>query len=135
MKCLSIKQPFAWLICNGIKDVENRTWATNYRGLFYIHAGKQIDYQAYEQLSTVKHIIFNGKSISELLPTLDELQIGGIVGISNIIDCVSASSSPWFSGPYGFVLYSTHSRQIPFIPCNGKLGFFDVAYPEELYGR
>ena len=26
MKALTVKQPFAHLICVGIKDVENRTW-------------------------------------------------------------------------------------------------------------
>lgn len=38
MKALSIKQPFAALIVHGIKDIENRTWKTNYRGKIYIHA-------------------------------------------------------------------------------------------------
>lgn len=26
MKALSFKQPWAWLICAGYKDVENRDW-------------------------------------------------------------------------------------------------------------
>ncbi len=26
MKALSIKQPWAWLICAGYKDIENRSW-------------------------------------------------------------------------------------------------------------
>ncbi|RZJ91586.1 MAG: ASCH domain-containing protein, partial [Chryseobacterium sp.] len=38
MKSLSIKQPWASLIASGIKDIENRTWATKYRGRIYIHA-------------------------------------------------------------------------------------------------
>lgn len=29
MKLLTIKQPWASLICLGIKDVENRTWKQN----------------------------------------------------------------------------------------------------------
>src|SRR5216683_3431530 len=43
MKALSIQQPFAWLIVNGYKDIENRTWNTNYKGFVLIHAGKQVD--------------------------------------------------------------------------------------------
>ena len=27
MRVISIRQPWAWLIVNGYKDVENRTWA------------------------------------------------------------------------------------------------------------
>ena len=32
MKALSIKQPWASLIAHGIKDIENRTWKTNFLG-------------------------------------------------------------------------------------------------------
>ena len=37
--CLSIRQPYAWLIVNGFKPVENRTWPTRFRGRILIHAG------------------------------------------------------------------------------------------------
>ena len=42
MKALSIKQPWASLIAHGIKDIENRTWRTHFRGKIYIHASGQI---------------------------------------------------------------------------------------------
>ncbi|AEF86795.1 thyroid hormone receptor interactor 4 [Treponema primitia ZAS-2] len=38
MKVLSIRQPYATLVCRGIKTVENRTWDTKYRGKLLIHA-------------------------------------------------------------------------------------------------
>jgi hypothetical protein len=38
MKCLSVKQPNATLICSGVKKVENRTWSTKFRGRILIHA-------------------------------------------------------------------------------------------------
>lgn len=38
MKVLSIKEPFASLIKDGIKIYETRSWKTNYRGEIYIHA-------------------------------------------------------------------------------------------------
>ncbi len=37
-KVLSVKNPYAYLIIHGGKDVENRTWQTDYRGRLYIHA-------------------------------------------------------------------------------------------------
>jgi len=37
-KVLSIRQPYATLICYGIKKAENRTWKTDYRGKLLIHA-------------------------------------------------------------------------------------------------
>jgi hypothetical protein len=42
-RALSIRRPWAELIINGDKDIENRTWSTTYRGLVYIHAGKAFD--------------------------------------------------------------------------------------------
>lgn len=41
IKCLSIKNPYSYLICAGIKDVENRSWKTDYRGYIYIHSSGQ----------------------------------------------------------------------------------------------
>ncbi len=38
MKTLSIKQPYATLCASGVKDVENRSWSTKYRGRLWIHA-------------------------------------------------------------------------------------------------
>jgi len=37
VKTLSVKQPWATYICAGLKDVENRTWTTDYRGRLLIH--------------------------------------------------------------------------------------------------
>ena len=37
VKVLSVKNPFAYWILQGGKDVENRTWTTDYRGRLYIH--------------------------------------------------------------------------------------------------
>jgi hypothetical protein len=43
MKELSIRQPWAWLIIAGHKDVENRSWTTTYRGPLLIHAARRPD--------------------------------------------------------------------------------------------
>lgn len=39
-KALTVKQPWAWAIVLGGKDVENRSRKINYRGPLYIHAGQ-----------------------------------------------------------------------------------------------
>jgi len=43
-KVLSVKNPLSYAICAGIKDVENRSWKTDYRGELYIHSSGNIDY-------------------------------------------------------------------------------------------
>jgi hypothetical protein len=38
MKVIVIRQPWEWVILHGSKDIENRTWATRYRGTLLIQA-------------------------------------------------------------------------------------------------
>ena len=49
MKVITIKQPWATLIAEGLKEYEFRTWNTKYRGDILIHAGKSIDKKAMER--------------------------------------------------------------------------------------
>lgn len=58
-------------------------------------------------------------------PNIREDLVGGIVGEAVIVDCVKAHPSPFFLGPWGFVLEqaSAFSKLIPF---RGRLGFFGV---------
>jgi hypothetical protein len=114
MKALSIRQPWAWLIATGFKDIENRTWPTDFRGRIYIHAPKRTDSNAFSQLMR------RGLSLAAVL----KLTRGAIIGEVDIIDCVKHSTSPWFVGPYGFVLANPALYKKP-IPCKGRLGLFE----------
>jgi hypothetical protein len=120
MKALSIMQPWAWLIVNGHKDIENRNWPTRFRGRLLIHAGKKVDRDALEDMRAGIHPV-TGHPHRFDLP--DTFETGGIVGEAEIVGCVSASSSPWFVGFHGFVIAS--ARPLPFRPCRGALGFFE----------
>ena len=115
MKALSIRQHWAWLIVRGYKDIENRTWPTSIRGKFLVHAPRKFDEKGYWWVKAETGIG---------LPEPHEFDIGGIIGVSEIVDCVTRSNSFWFSGPYGFVLKD--SSPLPFVPLPGRLGFFDV---------
>jgi len=120
MKALSIRQPWAWLIANGYKDIENRRWRTHLRGRIWIHAGsRRVTKAEYERFLT----ICRGRRIKRF-PKREEFKFGGIVGSVEIVDCVTASRSYWFGGDYGFVL--RNARQTPFRPIKGMLGFFAV---------
>jgi hypothetical protein len=44
MRALTVRQPWAWAIIHGGKDVENRSWTNRYAtGLIAIHAGVGLD--------------------------------------------------------------------------------------------
>jgi hypothetical protein len=57
-------------------------------------------------------------------PLPDELDWGGIIGSVVIDSIVDHSDSCWFKGPWGLVL--TDPRRLPFHPCRGQVGTFEV---------
>lgn len=119
MKALSIHQPWAWLITNGIKNIENRDWSTDYRGFLLIHAGKKPDEGA-KLIGILRDIAPEYLDVSMKV----DMKTGGIVGYATLQKVVTKSDSPWFRGKYGFVLTQRHP--VPFIPLRGQLGLFDV---------
>lgn len=125
MRALSIRQPWAWLICHGYKDVENRTWNTHLRGSFLVHAGATFDRAGYEWVQ---------KTFPEIpMPARSAFELGGIVGIAELIDCLPPGSdtdgtfaSRWYMGDYGFLL--ANAKPLTFLRFKGVLKFFEVEY-------
>lgn len=115
---LSVRQPWAWLIVNGFKDLENRSWPTEFRGRVLIHAGKKYGPDERRDAEVVR--LEFGIAIPEVL------ELGGIVGSVEIYGCVKESASPWFcDGGYAFLL--RNPELLPFRAMRGQLGFFNVA--------
>jgi hypothetical protein len=120
MRAISIQQPWAWLIVNGHKPIENRDWPTKVRGWVAIHASKKFDMNGYGWvLSRFPKIA---------LPRPDEFERGGIVGRARLTDCIDYSESAWFTGTFGFVF--ADAEPVTFQPCRGMLGFFTPQLPD-----
>jgi len=123
--CLSIRQPWAWLIVNGWKDIENREWPTRQRGPIYVHASQTMTQDDYEACRIFVEGIH--PTLWHKIPPANKLERGGIVGQTTILDCVTRHPSEWFCGSYGLVL--DDSKPLPFVACPGQLRFFPA--PEE----
>ena len=125
MKAISIKQPWAWLIVNGAKDVENRNWHSKYRGPLLIHASRTWDRNGYD---------FICDKMDEYLPSKDRLAFGAIIGRVEMIDCIDGPDTledpKWFFGEYGF-LFEKAEAFPDSIPYKGRLGLFDV--PDDIF--
>lgn len=121
---LSIRQPWAWAIVNAGKDIENRSWATTFRGPVCIHASKSMTKDEYNGfIRTIHHVSLTRPfPPGQMVPDMRDLDRGGIIATAEIADCVTQSESPWFFGTYGFVLRNV--QPVPFIPVKGLLGFF-----------
>lgn len=138
MKALSLRQPWAWLLVEGIKPVENRRWNTRYRGRFYVHAAKGMSRGEYEDCEGFCAGLWSGR-----LPPFEELVRGGIVGSVELTDVLDKPSGIAVSGArrwqmphqYGFLV--REPRRIPFVECKGALSFWRVppAVRVEIYKR
>lgn len=117
MRALSIRQPWAWLVVNGHKDIENRVWSSTFRGRIYVHAGQRMVADDYPEQR--EYLRASGIMVPAIVAH------GAIVGEVTIVDCVEWSGSPWFCGPYGFVLEEPRAYDEP-VPYRGQLGFFPV---------
>ena len=120
MKALSIRQPWAWLVVNGWKNIENRECRFSHRGPLLIHAASwmtQADYDACR-------IFVDGICDDLAIPAPGDLERGGIVGEVVVLDCVASHSSSWFTGPFGLVL--DEACACPKIPWRGMPGLFEV---------
>lgn len=126
MKAISIRQPWAWLIAHGYKDIENRTWNTKFRGPVLIHASSRKPTAA--EVDYARCILEKqaGADIARQMPDRDGFDLGGFVGVVTINGTCSSSGSPWFFGPVGFQL--VNASRLPFYPYRGRLSFFGTTF-------
>lgn len=122
MKALSVRQPWAWALIHGGKDVENRDRAPigtssliGHR--IHIHAAKGMTQHEYE--SACDYMLKLGVAC----PHPSELLRGGVIGTVRLTDVVSERPSRWFFGPRGLVV-DTPKACDP-IAGPGQLGWFE----------
>lgn len=135
-KGISIREPWASAIAFGGKNIENRSRRTHYRGPIAIHASATFHPEDLErecrrdehgatrplrrwiELGMKRFAVFRDDAFP---------WPGHILAIAMIVDCVDHSSSPWFSGAWGFVIEGV----VPIEPIRwrkGKLSLWDCAF-------
>lgn len=131
MKALSIRQPWAWAILHGGKDIENRDWPTDHRGALLIHAAKL---EEADGMDSCFRIMSAQTRIGVGLLAgfyAREKQLGGLVGVATVNGCVTKSASPWFTGRFGWEI--TMVAEGTFVEWRGQQGLFDV--PPDVVAR
>lgn len=123
MKAITIKQPWASLIVHGIKDIENRSWRTNFRGRVLIHSSAKGDIAKFGCLQLNQRLKIFNTPMSRI--GFNDLPFGSIIGSVEIVDCVQNHPSIWANkGVYNWVLANPILFSEP-IPAKGKLSFWD----------
>jgi len=148
-KTLSEKQPWSYLLCAGIKDIENRTWPLpeKYRDEWVlIHAGadRKLDLTALtrEQYLIASEIL-NEKCLLPLVPVCEWTR-SAITGAVKFTDCVINHPSIWaekvdntdrvFLGLkpiYNWVVSDAILFDNPIMNVKGRLSFWNFDLPEE----
>lgn len=94
---LTVKQPYAWLIVAGYKDIDNRKTSWRYDGPVIIHVSRNLD--------KIEDAPFIAKEHGIKLPPLELLkkQTGYAIGIVDMIGCAMHHNSEWFDGKWGYM--------------------------------
>ena len=124
-RAISVRQPYAWAIIHGGKDVENRIQraALQFKPAIgermLIHASKTMTAAEYENAMAFM------ASIGVRCPQREGLHFGGVIGSVFVRDIVSRSDSPWFRKGATALVF-TDARAEPFMPVRGQPGLFWV---------
>jgi activating signal cointegrator 1 len=114
MKTLTIRQPWAELIAQGKKDIEVRTWKTNYRGKIAIHAGKVID-------TDISRYENNGW----------QFLTGGIIAIADLVHVDKFYPRDNYRAfmqyePGLFAWHLQNIQKVEYLPWRGMPGIFNI---------
>lgn len=150
MKALSVKRPWAYMILHGVplyvpvdngdgtqrieysgkrlmKDVENRSWPVPQKMAMpqriYIHVSLR-DAPFDDELIDFCCRKIGIPIVGLMMMYFDVCRRGVLAGEVTLTACVTESKSPFFVGPYGFVVSEPVLYEKP-IPCKGKRGFFE----------
>lgn len=134
MKVLTVKQPWAELICLGIKDVENRSWRCPKKFIgerVLIHAAKK-SYDGpldFDQIKAIDGFIYKKNVSREKVSILNPPEMwntSAIIGSVEIVDCVTNHPSVWAVDEwYNWVLANPVLFDKPILDVMGKLSFWD----------
>ena len=146
MKVLSVKQPWAWLICSGIKNIENRSWKLpeKMKGQrVLIHASAKMDTKNPISLLNDRQSLSFSTPEKRLLLYDSSTVRSAIIGSVEIVDCVINHESIWaektnlhefknsitgeyqYIPIYNWVLTNPVLFENPIMNVKGKLNFWE----------
>lgn len=139
-KVLSVKQPWSYLICSGIKDIENRKWKCPQKYIgerVLIHASGA---KAQFNFSKAHYEKFRELNMRRWYD--NDFYKSAIIGSVEIVDCVINHPSIWAEKTYydkfedtkptyNWVLANPVLFDKPILNVKGKLGFWNYDLPDE----
>jgi len=132
MKCLTVRQYWAWAIIHGPKRVENRTWKTSHRGRLAIHAGRTLDPASRAALETIGCRIPEDTPSGVVLGTVDLIDVVAFDPAQGMLDGLAdpygLADDPLATGPFCWILRNPQPLADP-VSLLGMPGLFEVDLP------
>ncbi len=119
MKAVTIRQPFAWAIAAGFKDIENRSWAPR------VEPGELVAIHAAAAAPDADDVARVQERIGRHGRVPEAYDCGAVVAVARVAKVVTSSRSAWFSGPLGWMLEDVVAVRKP-IDCKGQLGLWNL---------
>ena len=119
MKAITVCEPYASYIADGVKQFETRSWATKYRGSLLIHAGKRVmpvPDGGYEvDASVTKGCVIAVAELTDVIPMTAEF-MGSVSEQEKALGF-------WSEGRYAWKL--EHVQKVAPFPVSGQLGLWN----------
>jgi hypothetical protein len=125
-KVLSVRQPYASLLVSGVKDIENRSRRTSFRGTVLIHASAK-EHDVVQLLRRQDHFSTVDIDTMVQMDEVDEKSLFScIIGSIDIVDCVHNHPSEWAQkGQWHWVCANARKFEHPIRGVKGKLGIWE----------
>jgi hypothetical protein len=130
VKVLTVRQPWAELIVQGIKHIETRSLDTKYRGILLIHSSAKM---TKDDARLCQHSPFN-----KYIDNLEQLELGYILGAVELHKTTPTKAlhtdefrktDEFAFGDYSYGRFGWHLRNAfefnEIIPAKGRLGLWD----------
>jgi len=126
MRALTVRQPWAWAITYGGKDVENRCWSTTHRGLLAIHAASRWD----EDGARDRRVVDAAHRERQLLSNPEWFTLGAVIAVADLTSICAGGDrcrcSRWaVPGQEHWHLVGVRPLDEP-VPCKGRLSLWDL---------
>ena len=137
MKAISIQQPWADLICSGVKDVENRSWkpTTVPMRVLITSSSTRSKLKNEDMLPLCWLLPVENAQLMGNLFDLGSAPLSAVVGVATIADYVEQSDSVWAQegkgAEYKWIIKDAQFFAEPIEGIKGKLHFYDVPEVDE----
>lgn len=122
MKTLSVRPPYASLLCAGIKDIENRSWKPAKLPCRILIHGSSAQMPKSWNKKTSPWVVSQFAAWADMgwIPSIDEMPTSAIIGYVDVVGVTTESDSVWVDEetshpPLHIYINNSKNNQLPIL--------------------